>query len=330
VKARFYLAVLACALLLSACGEVAPESLAFTTSETEQTVIRLATPRIAGFEDVIADWEREHPTARVEIVVRNIDDHHRSVLDDAGAGGAFDIVAFDASYGADVRTRGELFIDLSHYDETPPADTYLKARWAEGIGADGQTIGLPLDIESTALVVRADLVGQDVIDQLNEAQSWCDVLVVGDAFSDETNTAFLADGDDLLAAILAQTRTSFVDDRGILVPEELPELERAWDLAMIAIGEGPLHGDPCPGVDDIQRVARNLPFDSAEWRSKLGDENFAAIIAPWSYRRRLATGPRSTCQSTRRTLTLERRARADFISAFAPIPNTSIWPTTSY
>jgi len=291
---RLLALLLAAAVLLSACGEVAPESLAFATSETEETVIRFATPRISGFEDVIADWEREHPTARVEIVVRNIDDHHRSLLGNSTTGGPFDIVAFDASYGAEVRARGDLFVDLSMHDATPPASDYLDSRWIEGISDEGETIGLPLDIESAALLVRSDLVGENVVEDLEAADSWCDVLVVGDAFSDETNTAFLADGDDLLAAILAQTRTSFVDEEGVFVESELPELKRAWDLTMIAIGEGPLHGDPCPGVDDIQRIARNLPFDSSEWQRKLGDQNFAAIVAPWSYRRRIANASPQT------------------------------------
>lgn len=291
---RYLIVALAAGLLLSACGQVTPESLAYATEETETTIVRLATPRIAGFESVIADWEREHPTAQVEIVVRNSDDHHISVLDNAGAGGQFDVVAYDASYGPDIRASEDILIDLSVFDGTPDASVYLDARWNEGLAEDGSLIGLPLDVESTALLVRTDLVDADLVAQLQAASSWCDVLVAGDAFSDETNTAFLSDADDLLAAIFAQTRTSFVDEAGTLNPDDLDELQRAWDLAMIAIGEGPLHADPCGDVDNIQRMARNLNFDSPEWRTELRDDDFAAVLAPWSFRRRISNASPET------------------------------------
>lgn len=281
-------------ILLTACGDVTPESLAYATEQVEPTVLRIATPRIAGFEDVIAGWEREHPTAEVEVVVRSIDDHHRSLLDDAGAGGQFDLVAFDATYGPDLRGRDDLLVDLSAFGATPTKSTYLPARWNEGVADDGSLIGLPLDVESTAMLVRADLVSPDLLGELRNAGSWCEVLTTGDAFSDETNTAFLADADDLLAAILAQTRSSFANENGTMTADDIGELERAWDLAMMAIGEGPLHGDPCPGVDDIQRMARNLSFDSSEWRTELRGDDFAAVLAPWSFRRRISNAAPET------------------------------------
>ena len=280
--------LLAASLFVTACGDLTPDSLAYATDETEPTIIRIATPRIAGFEAAIASWEREHPTAEVEISVRNIDDHHRSVLDNAGAGGQFDIVAFDATYGPEVREKPELFVDLTTMGADLDETDFLASRWAEGIGTDGSLIGVPIDIESTALVLRADLVGDEIVGQLREARTWCDVLVAGDAFSDETRKAFLADGDDLLVAILAQTRTSFADDQGNLIDADQAELERAWDLAMIAVGEGPLHGDPCEGTDDVQRIARNLNFDDSLWRSELASDDFAAVFAPWTFRRRIS------------------------------------------
>lgn len=280
--------LLAGCLLLAACGDLTPDSLAFATDQTEPTIIRLATPRIAGFEEAIANWEREHPTARVEISVRSIDDHHRSVLDDAGAGGQFDIVAFDATFGPEVREHPELFIDLETLGDDLVEAEYLSSRWAEGIGENGSLIGAPVDIESTALVVRADLVGDEIVNDLRAAQSWCDVLIAGDSFSDDTRTAFLADGDDLLSAILAQSRSAFATADGALIEADRTELEEAWDLSMIAVGEGPLHGEPCAETDDVQRISRNLMFDDSLWRAELASDDFAAVFAPWTFRRRIS------------------------------------------
>ena len=293
-RIRTLATLVAASLVLAACGDVTPEPLALAMSDSEPTVVRLATPRISGFEDVVADWEREHPTARVEIVVRNIDDHHRSVLDNGGAGGPFDLVAFDASYGPEFRESAELFDDLETLDSTPRESDYLAARWAEGVADTGELIAVPLDVDSTALLVRSDLVDDATLGQLRSASSWCDILVAGDSFSDATNTAFLPDGDDLLRAILAQTRTSFVDEAGTLIAEDAAELERAWDLAMIALGEGPLHGEPCSDVDEVQRIARNIEFDTPQWQRELRDDDFAAVLAPWSFRKRISNAAPET------------------------------------
>ena len=281
-------------LTLTACGNLAVESLAFATTDAEPTVLRLATPRIAGFEDVIARWEREHPTARVELVVRNVDDHHRSLLDDGDAGGLFDVVAFDSSYGPDMRENPELFVDLRTLDDPPQSSDYLAARFDEGIADSGQLIGVPLDVDSSALLVRNDLVDESIVEQLHEASTWCDIVVAGDQFSDATNQAFFPNTEDLVAAMLAQTRTSFVDEAGALLAEDTAELEYVFDIAMIAIGEGPLHGEPCRNTDEVQRIARNLEFDTVEWRDDLRSDSFAAIVAPWSYQQRIVNAAPET------------------------------------
>ena len=44
--------VLVAGLVAAACGDLTPDSLAYATDEAQPTVIRIATPRIAGFEEV--------------------------------------------------------------------------------------------------------------------------------------------------------------------------------------------------------------------------------------------------------------------------------------
>lgn len=288
---RLLALLMAASLIAVACGDFAPDSLAYTSNETDaapQSVLRIATPRIRGLERAIDDWEREHPTARVEIIVRSLDDHHRSVLDDSGASGTFDIVGFDASYGPDIRDRPELFLDLSTFDNGL-ADEYLASRWAEGIGNDGRLIGLPLDVDSAALIVRTDLVSPELIDRLEQASTWCDFISVGKDFSEETNTAFLPDSDELFQAILAQNRLSFIDERGQLIEAQQAQLERAWDLTMLAIGEPALHGDPCPDSQRASGFVRNLPSGGEQWRLGLRGGAFAAVITQYSELRSLTS-----------------------------------------
>ena len=295
LSARLATLLVVFASLAVACGNLAPDSLAYSSENTDtasENVIRLATPRIRGLEAAIADWEREHPTARVEIVVRSIDDHHRSVLDDAGAGGTFDLVAFDAAFGPDIRERSELFLDISGFDGAPPSWSYLESRWAEGVGVDGRLIGLPLDVDSTALVVRTDLVPADIISQLEDATSWCDVIIAGDAYSDVSGRAFLPDVDELFTTILSQNRLSFIDGDGVLLDQQVGPLHDAWDLAMLAMEQPPLHGAPCDldGSEraEIGRIVRDLDEWGDAWRGALAADGFAAVLAPYSDLRQLA------------------------------------------
>lgn len=286
--------IVAASLVISACGDLTPDPLAYATDEAEPTLIRIATPRIAGFEDAIAAWEREHPTAEVEIVLRANDDHHRSLINNTGAGGQFDIIAFDSTFAPDLRERPDIFMDLASLDTDLASWKYLDSRWAESLSASGAIMGVPVDVESTALLVRTDLVPEVIIDDLESASTWCDVIIAGDRFSDESKTAFLSDGDDLLRAILSQARSSYVDEFGQVLDGDRRELEDAWDLVMIALGEGPIHGDPCPNTENVQRIARNLTFNDVAWRSELRSDDFAAVLAPWSMRRRISNAAPET------------------------------------
>ena len=293
------------ALILSSCGDLAPDSLAFATDDEDtspESVIRIAATRVAGLERAIDDWEREHPTARVEVVVRSVDDHHVSVLDDAGAGGTFDIIAFDAFYGPEIRQRPELFVDLRDLGGEAAGANLLEARWNEGIAAGGELIGLPIDVDSVALAVRTDLVGEELVEQLRSARSWCQLIAAGDAFSDASGIAFLPDGDELFTTLMSQNRLSFVDDNGFLLPQEAEALRQVWNLSMLAIGNSPLHGSPCPeenGPEDdkIARIARNLPSGGEQWREALRNGGFAAVFARYSDLREIAISAPETSES---------------------------------
>lgn len=292
-------------LILSSCADFVPDSLAFANDDEDnssESVIRIAATRVAGLERAIDDWEREHPTARVEVVVRSVNDHHVSVLDDAGAGGAFDIIAFDASYGPEIRQRPELFVDLRDLGGDAARPALLDARWNEGVAVGGELIGLPIDVDSVALAVRTDLVGEELVEQLRSAASWCQLIAVGDAFSDASGIAFLPDGDELFTTLMSQNRLSFVDDDGFLLPQEAETLRELWDLSMLAIGSPALHGSPCPeenGPDnnEIARIARNLPSGEEQWRTALSADGFAAIFARYSDLREIAIGAPETAES---------------------------------
>ena len=156
-----------------------------------ETVIRLATYTSRGISGAIEQWEREHPTATVVIDRRDFDDHHSTILEPRADTVTPDIVAFDASYSARFRNRPDLLVDLRQFGTTTMQDAALTWRWGQGVTDDGRVIGIPVDVGAMALAYRVDLVGPEIAETLAGAESWCDLLVAGDAYSDLTSLPFL-------------------------------------------------------------------------------------------------------------------------------------------
>ena len=277
----FVLAVLL-ALVATACGSETPDTLALgedvAPEVSSETVLRLATsdprPLLAG----VAEWERSHPTARVEIEVREPDDLGRSVLSGA-EDVSFDVVALDALLRHGARENPERFIDLA--DFASPAerlrhpDDYVEA----GLGSNDQLFGLPLYTDSLALAVRTDILDGEDIASLRRAQDWCEVLLIANDFALETQNAFFASATDVARALLAQSGDSLVPADGEANgPVESLSLEEIWDLSTATLGLDPLHPGTCEGQDDFGAMSRNLRFADEVWTEAASAGGFAATV----------------------------------------------------
>lgn len=272
------------ALVASACGTVEPESLAFAADESERTVIRFATPRIDGFEAAIDEWEREHPTVEVQVVLDDLDKHHEWLLEGSPPPDRIDVVAFDGAYSADARERSETFVDLSDYVGEDDANSFLSARWAEGVAAGGALIGMPLDTDIALLFVRRDMASVTILNDLRNAQTWCDVIGAGNDLVELTDKAFLADGEELLRSILTQNRSSWVESDGQLDKSTVGELQRAWNIALQGVGAPTVGTNPCPHLGETQPILRDLTPGETIWQTELASDDFGAVISNWSTR----------------------------------------------
>ena len=269
-------------VLAVACGTIEPDSLAFADVDADQTTLRIATSRIEGFEAAIASWEDDHPTVDVEIVLDSSDDHHEWIRN--GMSGQVDIVAFEGEYGAEVRSLPERFVDLRELGLGDLADDFLPVRWEEGTAEGGELIGLPVDVDAQVLIVRRDLLRPSTTRNLLNASGWCDVIQAGNDFANESGVAFFADGDEVLQAILSQSRLSWVAPDGSLDPGAETELLWAWDLAMLTVGADSVGTTPCPELTDRGTIARDLTPGEAVWNTEIASDQFAAVIAQWSTR----------------------------------------------
>lgn len=279
---RLALAVgLVLASTASACGTVTPDSLALV-EETErrgETVIRLATYTNDGISAAIEQWEREHPTASVVIDRRSFDDHHASMLEPRDDDATPDIVAFDVIYSPNFRQRTDLFADLRQFGAGDFEPSSLGWRWEQGVADDGALVGLPIDVGGMALAYRIDLAGPELVEDIKNMANWCDLVVVGDAYSDATERPFLPRASDIFEAVLSQAPQRYTDADGELIHDTNPAVHRAWDLAMRSLGEPPLFDDPCPEASDIDRFSANLSVGTEEWDEALRSGDIAAVIA---------------------------------------------------
>lgn len=273
--------VIVLALLTTACGTVTPDSLALV-EETErrgETLIRLATYTNDGISAAIEQWEREHPTASVVIDRRTFDDHHSSMLEPRAGDAPPDVVAFDVMYSPNFRERTDLFVDLQDFGAGEFEATSLPWRWQQGVAEDGSLLALPIDVGGMALAYRIDLAGPELVEIIKNMATWCDFVVVGDAYSDVTARPFVPRASDIFEAVLSQAPERYTDADGELIHDSNPAIHRAWDMAMRALGEQPLFADPCPEVDDIDRFSANLSIGTDEWDEALRSGDIAAVIA---------------------------------------------------
>lgn len=283
---RVFLVVLILSLVAAACGTIEPESIAFADTDAEQTTLRIATSRIEGFEAAIASWERDHPTVDIEVMFDSSEDHHEWLRE--GANGPIDIIAFEGEYSAEARALPELFVDLNEHDLGDLEADVLPARWNEGFADDGALIGLPIDVDAQVLIVRRDLLQPATTRSLIEAEEWCDVIEAGNDFVTETDTSFFGDGEEVLRAILSQSRSSWVTADGTIDSGAESELLRAWNLAMLTVGVETLGPSPCPGLTGEISIARDLEPGESVWNGEIANDNFAAVIAKWSTRERIS------------------------------------------
>jgi cellobiose transport system substrate-binding protein len=284
-SSRLLAFVLLAALIATACGSLAPESLAFAEEEPRprRTVLRIATYTSDGLTAAVEQWEREHPTAEVIIDQREIDDHHSLILDGRASTETPDIVVYDVDYSATFRNQTDLFVDLDTLGGKEFEDRSLAWRWEQGVADDGTLVGLPVDVGGLALVVRRDLLGSGVTAVFERGEAnWCELIALGDRYSDRTTRAFLPEASDLFEAILNQARVRFHNADARLIHSTNPAVQEAWDYTMGALGERPLFEDPCPDNEDVLRITANLPALSEEWKAALQTDEFAAVLAPAS------------------------------------------------
>lgn len=295
-------------LLAGSCGAVRPEPLAFVDEDARpgQSVIRVATWDATALTPAIEAWEQEHPTARVVIEIRSLDDHHDDVLDPTTA--AADVIAVDARYAADVRNRTDLFADLE--DVLANIEPSVDWRTAEGVADDGTVTAVAIDTGGMALAVRTDLLaevedpdsGGTVADAIESVEGWCDLVALGDLYSESTGRPFLPSAADIFEIVLDQSDTRLVDADSDRIHADAESVRHAWEMAMLTIGVPPVDrqfDDPCPDLPPTKRITAARAPLTASWEQAIAAGDVAVVPAPsWMLERIRTAAPNSAGQWT--------------------------------
>ncbi len=261
MRTRAAAVALVVGLVVAACGDVDPESLAFAEDEQRpgRTMLRFATYTEHGFADALEAWEREHPTVEVVLDVQPLDEHHDRLIAVADDVSGPDVLVIESSFLPTIEEPAALFLDLG--------DPGTSSRFA-----------IPVAVDGMALAYRSDLYGGETL----SADSWCELVLAGEEYTARTGRPFLAEAADLFEAVVAQEPLQFYASDGTTIHATNPRIRRAWDLAMRTLGAEPADDDPCPAARSTHAMGAAFTAGSAEWKQGLRDGEFAAVLAPSS------------------------------------------------
>ncbi len=240
-----------------------------------------------GFDELVAEWEREHPGVRVELKERDYRDHHDALelaLTGAANSSRIDVAMVEVSMASHFHTMADRFVDLRSVGAGALKPHYLDWRWAHGVAPTGQVTGIPTDIGGLAVAYRADRfeaaglpAGRDEVGAL--WPTWTDFLEVGKRFTSASGRSFIDDAGSLFEAKLNQHSLQFYSVSGDLIVADNTDVVDAWELAVAAALAG------------LDRGGSPAFSDGWNDRMKRGDVN--VLFAPaWmlTYIQNLAPG----------------------------------------
>lgn len=274
---RNAIALVALAMVASSCGQapgVTPDELASSdTAGAEPVTLTFWGWEGAIGQSVVEQFELENPGIKIDLTLSEFDQHHsglRSALDNGID--VPDATAIEVAYLPQFTSNPDDFIDLRQWDADTLSGDYLDWRWQQGLGPDGQVIGMPTDVGGLALAYRRDLfeaagLPSEPSEVAPLLETWDDFIELGTAFTEGSDgSAFFMDSvDSLYYARLGQESIVYAGEDGERLLEGSPGLKSAWDFGIDAI--------------DANLVSGFEQF-SPEWNEAMANGGFAALTAP--------------------------------------------------
>ncbi|GLL05944.1 ABC transporter substrate-binding protein [Dactylosporangium matsuzakiense] len=260
-------AALATAVLLAACGTNKGTDAAAGSGPITLTVNLFGN---FGYKNLYALYEKDHPNVKIQEKTAAYNDHHRDLATHLAAGsGAGDIEGIDTGFIAQMRERGNLFVDLG----TARQSEYLDWKWKASLTKDGKQIAYGTDVGGLAICYRRDLFQQAGMpferDQVSAAwkDGWDKYIAFGKQYAQHApaGSAFFDGGGQLFNGIIGQASKGYYSEDNSIIVGTNPEVRAAWDLSVQAIQAN---------------LSAKLIGSSQEWNNGFAKNQFATIACP--------------------------------------------------
>jgi cellobiose transport system substrate-binding protein len=223
-----------------------------------------------GYKNLYAQYEKDHPNVKIQERTAAYNDHHRDLATHLAAGsGAGDIEGIDTGFIAQMRERGNLFVDLGQQRQPE----YLDWKWKASLTKDGKQIAYGTDVGGLAMCYRRDLFEKAGVpferDQVSAAWGggWDKYLQFGREYAKKApaGSAFFDGGGQLFNAVIGQAPVGYYSEDNTIVVGTNPEVRAAWDLSVQAIQSN---------------LSAKLIGSSQEWNNGFAKSQFATIACP--------------------------------------------------
>jgi cellobiose transport system substrate-binding protein len=233
-----------------------------------KVTLTIATFNEFGYEDLIEEWNADHPDIQVEQKkVGTWDDAKDNLYTKLAAGsGLSDIEAIEGDGMPAILAESDAFVDLS--------DDELDGRWldwkaAAGTDADGRMIGYGTDSGPEGICYRSDLFAKAGLPTDREEVAalfgtWDDYFALGEQFVDAVpETAWYDSSGGLAQAMLNQVENPFETDDNTIQTDN-PELKAVWDAV----------------TGNVETLSSRNSQWGDDWTASFQNNGFATMACP--------------------------------------------------
>lgn len=181
-------------------------------------------------------WEARHPGVKVEVISREMNDHHTAMITALSTGSYLpDLMSLEVGYlGRFAQGRGLLDLRQSPFDGERLRERFVPYTWGQAHNARGELLALPSDIGPGTLLYRHDLLQRAGLQEADLTRSWDSYLAAGRQIRERTGAYLLAHARDMKDILI---RTGIAPGEGLYfsarneVLVRSPRFVRAFELA---------------------------------------------------------------------------------------------------
>jgi len=243
----------------------------------EDTTLRVNVFGNFGYEDLYAQFEKDHPGVKiVESAEGDLGAYNTQLTQKIAAGsGAGDVVAIEEGQVINFLQSADKFVNMQDHGSSDQQDQWLDWKYAQATTADGSaTIGLGTDVGGLAMCYRRDLFEKAGLPTDREEVSalwptWDEFIATGEKFQDgigSEDVHFIDSATNTYNSILMQSGDyTYFDPEDNFVMESNDAVKGAWDQAVAMVDAG---------------ISAQLKSFSTEWNAGFKNGAFATVACP--------------------------------------------------